>query len=98
MESLWRGRKWTRRHREKAQQLSPDLILLDLSMPVMNGLDAARELRQLMPKVPLLMFTNFDNRQIEREALSSGINTIVSKSQGLSLLLHRIQNLLALDA
>jgi DNA-binding NarL/FixJ family response regulator len=36
----------------------PDLILLDLSMPVMNGLDAARELKQLMPQVPIILFTD----------------------------------------
>jgi YesN/AraC family two-component response regulator len=39
---------------DKALELHPDLIVLDLSMPVMNGLDAARELKQLMPTVPLL--------------------------------------------
>jgi YesN/AraC family two-component response regulator len=38
-----------------AQLLSPDLIVLDLAMPVMNGLDAARMLRRLMPAVPLIM-------------------------------------------
>src|ERR1700680_2328714 len=43
----------------KARQLHPDLIVLDLSMPVMNGLDAARELKQLMPAVPIIMFTSY---------------------------------------
>ena len=37
----------------KALELHPDLIVLDLSMPVMNGLDTARELKRLMPTVPL---------------------------------------------
>jgi DNA-binding NarL/FixJ family response regulator len=36
----------------------PDLIVLDLSMPVMNGLDAARELKQLMPHVPIILFSD----------------------------------------
>jgi CheY-like chemotaxis protein len=40
---------------EKAQELHPDLILLDLSMPVMNGLDATRVLKQMMPEVPVIM-------------------------------------------
>jgi CheY-like chemotaxis protein len=43
---------------QKAQDVKPNLIILDLSMPVMNGLEAARALRLLMPHVPLLMFTN----------------------------------------
>jgi DNA-binding NarL/FixJ family response regulator len=40
-----------------ALQHRPDLIVLDLSMPVMNGLDAARELKRLMPQVPIILFT-----------------------------------------
>jgi chemotaxis response regulator CheB len=44
---------------EKAQELRPDLIVLDLAMPIMNGLEAARALKRLLPRVPVLMFTNF---------------------------------------
>ena len=43
---------------QKAQEIKPSLIILDMSMPVMNGLEAARALKVLMPLVPLLMFTN----------------------------------------
>jgi CheY-like chemotaxis protein len=39
----------------------PDLIVLDWSMPGMNGLDAARELKQLLPKVPIILFTNHEH-------------------------------------
>jgi PleD family two-component response regulator len=42
---------------ELALQHRPDLIILDLSMPVMNGLEAAHELKKLMPKVPIILFT-----------------------------------------
>src|SRR5713101_3178231 len=42
---------------EKAERLHPDLIILDLSMPVMNGLDAARALKTRMPSVPIILFT-----------------------------------------
>jgi len=65
---------------EKAQVLKPDLIVLDLSMPVMNGLDAARELTRLLPDVPLVMFTNFETAHLRRQALSVGIKAIVSKT------------------
>jgi len=53
---------------EKAQQSRPDLIVLDLSMPVMNGLDAARVLKRLMPKVPLIMYSAFGDRYVEQQA------------------------------
>jgi len=43
---------------QKAQTLHPGLVILDLSMPVMNGLEAAWALKSTMPQVPLLMFTN----------------------------------------
>lgn len=65
---------------QKAQAEKPDLIILDLSMPVMNGLDAARKLKVLLPNVPLLMFTNNAGGIIEKEARSAGISAVVSKS------------------
>jgi CheY-like chemotaxis protein len=64
----------------KAQELKPSLIILDLSMPVMNGLDAARTLKLLMPHVPLLMFTNNAGAAIEKEARSAGIAAVICKS------------------
>ena len=71
---------------QKAQQLKPDVIVLDLSMPVMNGLDAARELTRLAPSVPLLMFTNFETARLKQEALSAGVRTLVSKSESVGVL------------
>jgi YesN/AraC family two-component response regulator len=52
---------------EEAQDLHPDLILLDLSMPVMNGLDAARALTRLMPEVPVIMYSAFSDSFTPRE-------------------------------
>src|SRR5579863_94622 len=52
---------------EKAQELHPDLVVLDLSMPVMNGLEAARALKVMMPSLPLLMFTNHIGSVMEDE-------------------------------
>jgi DNA-binding NarL/FixJ family response regulator len=66
---------------EKAQRLKPDVVVLDLAMPVMNGLDAARELRRLSPALPLVMFTNFSMPQFINEALLAGVRAVVSKSE-----------------
>jgi DNA-binding NarL/FixJ family response regulator len=79
---------------DKAILLCPDLILLDLSMPVMNGFQAARELHRLLPKVPLLMFTSFGSAEIEDEAMAAGIAAVKSKSDGLESLCGSIQELL----
>jgi DNA-binding NarL/FixJ family response regulator len=51
---------------ERALRLKPDLIILDLSMPVMDGLEAARELNELMPAVPILMYTSLPRKYLLR--------------------------------
>ena len=84
---------------QKAQEVRPGLIILDLSMPVMNGLEAARELKVLMPHIPLLMFTNNAAGIVENEARSAGISAVISKSDsdGLEQLLTRTKALLGQD-
>lgn len=64
---------------EKAARLHPDLIVLDLAMPVMNGLEAAKVLHQTMPRVPLVMLTSHVNNLVEPEARKAGISAILSK-------------------
>ena len=63
----------------KAQELHPDLIVMDLSMPVMNGIDAARVLKRLMPTVPLIIFSEYSDVFSESEARSAGVSALVSK-------------------
>jgi two-component system, chemotaxis family, chemotaxis protein CheY len=79
---------------DKALELHPDLIVLDLSMPVMNGLDAARELEQLMPTVPLLMYSSFGDAFAEQQARLVGISEVVSKSQPAAILVSKARSLL----
>jgi DNA-binding NarL/FixJ family response regulator len=68
---------------EQAPQLNPDLIILDLSMPRMNGLDAARELRSLCPNVPIFLNT-MHSAVIRSEAtLPEGITEVVDKRENL---------------
>jgi DNA-binding NarL/FixJ family response regulator len=78
---------------EKAQQLHPDLILLDLLMPVMNGLDAARALKRETPEVPIIMYSACTDSYIEKEAHSAGVSALVSKSEHVSVLLANARRL-----
>ena len=82
---------------EKAQDTNPDLVILDLTMPVMNGLDAARALHQTRPQIPLLMFTNATGSSLEREAHSAGIAAVICKSNSVDELVNRAKALLELN-
>ncbi|MFZ3368052.1 MAG: response regulator [Candidatus Sulfotelmatobacter sp.] len=79
---------------DKAQALRPDLIVLDLSMPVMNGSHAARVLKRLMPAVPLILYSAFGEKLAEYQARLIGISEIVSKSEHPSALIHKARGLL----
>ena len=83
---------------EKARQLKPDLIVLDYSMPVMNGLDAAAVLSREMPSVPLILFTMHVGVVTASEARSSGISAVVSKDQGSDGLVNQALALLGLPS
>jgi len=64
----------------KSVETRPDVIVLDLAMPVKNGLAAAREISQLLPGTPILMCTMHLSSQVETEAQKSGISQVLSKS------------------
>ena len=74
---------------EKAQQLLPDLIILDFVMPEMNGLEAAGALKYMMPTVPLFLLTVHCSRELELAALGSGICAVFSKHEDLDALVKR---------
>ena len=79
---------------DKAERLKPDLIILDLAMPVMNGLHAAQLLRAILPKVRLILFTAHSTDELERVARLAGIHAVVSKSQAAYTLITQAQALL----
>lgn len=83
---------------EMAQELHPDLIVLDLSMPVMNGFEAARVLKRLMPTVRLIMYSAFGDKLTEKQARLIGISEVVSKSEHASVLIHKARGLLSAAA
>jgi CheY-like chemotaxis protein len=77
----------------KAQELKPNLVILDLVMPVMDGLRAARQISQMLPDVPLLMHTMHWSPQVEVEAQKVGVRKVVPKSDS-RLLVSTIQQFL----
>jgi DNA-binding NarL/FixJ family response regulator len=79
---------------DKAKQLYPDLIVMDLSMPHLSGIEAARILSHLMPTVPIIIFSEYGDVLSEQEASSHGISAVVSKSEQISLLLGEARTLL----
>jgi DNA-binding NarL/FixJ family response regulator len=80
---------------EKVIDLSPDLVVLDLAMPVMNGLDAAREISMIAPELTIVLFTLYTSEELETEARAVGIKGVISKSEGgIEQLLTCIRSLL----
>ena len=65
---------------EKVIGLHPDIVILDLAMPVMNGFEAARQIRGTAPATAMLMFTMHNSRQFLKDAQAAGIKDVLSKS------------------
>jgi DNA-binding NarL/FixJ family response regulator len=66
---------------EQAGRLKPDLIVLDFSMPMMNGLDTAPLLKEKLPQTPIIMFTSFATEGLVDLALKAGVSAVLSKDQ-----------------
>jgi DNA-binding NarL/FixJ family response regulator len=80
---------------EKAPHLQPDLIVLDLSMPVMTGLEAAPLLLKILPNVWLILFTVHDLPEVHRLSRAAGIHAVVLKSNGATHLITQAEALVA---
>jgi len=65
---------------EKVKELCPDVVILDLQMPVMDGMAAARQIALIAPKTEMLMFTMHNSEQVAKAARASGIKTVISKT------------------
>ena len=78
---------------EKAKETNPDLILLDLAMPRLNGVEAASVLKNALPETPIILFTMYTD--LHADSLSAFIGVeFVSKVDGVSKLLERVDALL----
>ena len=79
---------------EKTTQLKPDLVILDVSMPMMNGLEAAREILDSGSKAKVLVFTMHESEQMRKEAVRLGVHGYAAKSAPLSNILKEIRSIL----
>ena len=65
-----------------AAELLPDVVLMDLSMPVLNGLDATRLLREVAPSTAIVAFSAFDSPELKRQAFAAGAVAFLPKGCG----------------
>lgn len=79
----------------KARELSPDIIVMDVSMPRLNGLEATRQTRSLFPHIEVLILSQHDSPEMARQALKAGARGYVVKSsigRDLLIALQKVSN------
>jgi DNA-binding NarL/FixJ family response regulator len=86
---------------DKALTLGPDLVdlvVMDLSMPQMNGLEASRKLKEKLPGVPIVLFTSHSGVLTDSDAAGAGISAIISKADSPELLKSQVVTLLEMSS
>jgi DNA-binding NarL/FixJ family response regulator len=78
---------------EKVRELKPDVVILDITMPVLSGFEAAREIRKTM-SVPILILSMHESNQLIEEARKIGVQGYVTKTEAASTLLLAVDALL----
>ena len=79
---------------QKTRELQPDLVIMAVSMPVLDGLSAVREIKKVMPGVPVLMLSMHDGREMVRASQAAGAQGFVTKTEVASILLTAVDALL----
>ena len=79
---------------EKILAQAPDLVILDVNMPIMNGLDVLRQIVRHRPQTKVLAFSVHDSKQIVDEILAAGANSYLSKATAGQNLMHEVRSLL----
>jgi|ERR1700733_1609129 len=79
---------------EMAVEMKPDLVILDINMPVLGGFAAAREIKRLLPDVPILFFTMHDGARFIEDAKRAGVQGFVAKEKAGQVLLDAVDVLL----
>lgn len=80
---------------EKARALKPDVVVLDIGMPEMNGIEAAREIREAAPEARILMLTMHESDQMVERALQAGAHGYVLKSDLTETLAEAVEQVCA---
>ena len=80
---------------ELAKRIKPDVVTLDFSMPGLSGLHVASALRKIFPKLPIILFTLYANKNLEKEAANVGINLVLMKTVPLPTLIDKAHELMA---
>jgi DNA-binding NarL/FixJ family response regulator len=80
---------------ERAAELRPDVVLLDLAMPVMDGLQALPELRVLLPSARIVVFSGYEEDSLARAALDAGADAYIEKGTSVLQLVARLRALRA---
>jgi DNA-binding NarL/FixJ family response regulator len=75
----------------EASRLQPDIVVMDVAMPLLNGLDAARQLRQVLPKIKIIFLTMSEDPDIATEAFRVGASGFLLKNSAAAELLQAIQ-------
>ena len=79
---------------EKVKELNPDLVLLDINMPVMNGVQAAYEIRRISPSTKIIFFTIHDSPEALAAGRTVGVDAFVPKAAAGTQLIPTVQRLL----
>jgi two-component system, NarL family, response regulator NreC len=77
----------------QALKLQPDIVIMDMSMPDLNGLDAAVQIRRRLPHTEILMFTGHETDDLIREAFEAGVKSFIYKSDAHEFLVDAVQSL-----
>jgi DNA-binding NarL/FixJ family response regulator len=83
---------------DKVLELKPDLVILDISMPELNGVEAAREIRLIAPAVKIIILTMHDRHSIESPAREAGADAVATKSMAGASLIPLIEGLFELKS
>jgi DNA-binding NarL/FixJ family response regulator len=80
---------------EQVKALNPDIVIMDLSMPVMNGLQAAQKISTIAPTTAMILFTMHATEHLVKDAHRAGIKDVVSKLDGPATLMASVERVVS---